>query len=139
MKISVILGVLQMSLGVCMKGFNALYFKSYVDFFFEFIPQIALLLALFGWMDTLIVAKWIFNVDIDAIEALSPLATDPGALPLSGSPSVITTMINIFLKTATTDTDVSYELMRGQRTISLICLLIAFVSVPIMLCVKPCW
>ena len=38
MKTSVILGVLQMSLGICMKGFNALYFGAYVDFFFEFIP-----------------------------------------------------------------------------------------------------
>ena len=38
MKIAVILGVLQMSLGITMKAFNALYFGRYVDFFFEFIP-----------------------------------------------------------------------------------------------------
>jgi V-type H+-transporting ATPase subunit a len=64
MKTSVILGVLQMSLGICMKGFNALYFRSYVDFFFEFIPQIALLWALFGWMDILIIVKWLHPVDL---------------------------------------------------------------------------
>lgn len=68
MKTSVILGVLQMSLGVTMKGFNALYFGQTVDFLFEFIPQICLLLALFGWMDTLIIAKWNYPVDITAIE-----------------------------------------------------------------------
>lgn len=38
MKIAVILGVLQMSLGVFMKGFNLLYFRKTVDFFFEFVP-----------------------------------------------------------------------------------------------------
>lgn len=38
MKLSVIFGVLQMSLGICMKAFNAHYFKSKIDFFFEFIP-----------------------------------------------------------------------------------------------------
>lgn len=71
MKISVILGVLQMSLGVTMKGLNALYFGHYVDFYFEFIPQILLLLCLFGWMDTLIIAKWLFAIDIDHLESLS--------------------------------------------------------------------
>jgi V-type H+-transporting ATPase subunit a len=38
MKLSVILGVLQMSLGICMKAFNASYFKNKLDFFFEFVP-----------------------------------------------------------------------------------------------------
>jgi V-type H+-transporting ATPase subunit a len=74
MKTSVILGVLQMSLGICMKGFNALYFGAYVDFFFEFIPQISLLLALFGWMDTLIIGKWLTHVNVEYLE-------DPGVHP----------------------------------------------------------
>ena len=38
MKLSVILGVGQMALGVCMKAINSLYFKRYVDFWFEFVP-----------------------------------------------------------------------------------------------------
>jgi V-type H+-transporting ATPase subunit a len=38
MKISVILGVLQMSLGIFMKALNAIYFKNHLDFIFEFIP-----------------------------------------------------------------------------------------------------
>ena len=47
-----------MSLGIIMKGLNSLYFRRMIDFIFEFIPQIILLLALFGWMDVLIIAKW---------------------------------------------------------------------------------
>ena len=38
MKLSVILGVMQMSLGVCMKALNSLYFKNKLDLLFEFVP-----------------------------------------------------------------------------------------------------
>lgn len=38
MKIAVILGVMQMALGVFIKALNSLYFKNYTDFFHEFIP-----------------------------------------------------------------------------------------------------
>jgi V-type H+-transporting ATPase subunit a len=38
MKYAVIIGVAQMSLGVCMKGLNAVHNKSKIDFFFEFLP-----------------------------------------------------------------------------------------------------
>lgn len=48
-----------MSLGVCLKGVNALYFKNKVDFILEFVPQITLLLVLFGYMDLLIINKWL--------------------------------------------------------------------------------
>lgn len=58
MKTSVILGVLQMSLGITMKAFNAAYFKNKLDFFFEFVPQIILMFVLFGYMDLLIITKW---------------------------------------------------------------------------------
>lgn len=82
-----------------MKGFNALYFGSYIDFCFEFIPQILLLLCLFGWMDTLIVAKWLFAIDLHYLEENYP-ASAPENQVLRGAPSVITTMINIFLNGA---------------------------------------
>ena len=61
MKLSVILGVSQMSLGIFMKAFNAYQFKSKVDFVFEFIPQIILLSSLFGYMNLLIIIKWLTN------------------------------------------------------------------------------
>lgn len=38
MKIALILGVLQMTLGIVLKGCNDIYFKRPIDFFFEFIP-----------------------------------------------------------------------------------------------------
>ena len=38
MKIAVIFAILQMSLGIILKGFNSIYFKKALDFIFEFIP-----------------------------------------------------------------------------------------------------
>jgi V-type H+-transporting ATPase subunit a len=75
MKLSVILGVLQMSLGVVMKAFNAIYFKNTIDFVFEFIPQIILLLVLFGYMDWIIIAKWLTDFTHRENDAPSVIST----------------------------------------------------------------
>jgi V-type H+-transporting ATPase subunit a len=123
MKISVILGVLQMSLGVIMKGLNAIYFRNYLDFIFEFIPQIILLLVLFGYMDWLIIAKWLTN--FTHIE--------------SRAPSVISTMIGVFLdfgkippgQVGVIGSDST------QTALSIICLVVALICVPTMLFPKP--
>ena len=82
MKLAVILGVLQMSLGVCLKGLNSIYFRRWLDFIHEFIPQIVLLWVLFGYMDILIIVKWLTNYEGKEYKA----------------PSVITMMISMGLK-----------------------------------------
>ena len=51
MKLSVILGVIHMSMGVFIKGMNAVYFRRYQDLVFEVITGLIILLGLFGWMD----------------------------------------------------------------------------------------
>lgn len=58
MKTSVILGVTQMTFGVCLKAMNAVYFKESLDFFFEFIPMIIFVLSLFGWVSKIKVFFW---------------------------------------------------------------------------------
>ena len=58
MKLSVILGVFQMTLGIILKGFNAIFEKDCVEFIFVFFPQLILMLILFGYMDFLIFVKW---------------------------------------------------------------------------------
>jgi V-type H+-transporting ATPase subunit a len=93
MKTAVIFAILQMSLGIIMKGFNALYFKNKLDFFFEFIPQIVLLLALFGWMDILIIGKWNMEKNVNTIADVG----SPEFNQVHYSPAIITTMIDIFL------------------------------------------
>jgi len=79
MKIAVIIGVVHMTAGVFLKASNAIFFHNWIDFIFEFIPQLAFMLLLFGYMDFLIIFKW---------------CTDWG-LWSNQAPSIITTMINM--------------------------------------------
>jgi len=47
-----------MTLGICLKGLNVLYFGDKLDFYHEVIPQILLLMSIVGYMDFLIISKW---------------------------------------------------------------------------------
>ena len=71
-----------MLLGVFVKATNTLHFKRIVEFVFEFIPQLLFMVLLFGYMDFLIVYKWL----------------KPWPLYAPDAPSIITTMINLPLK-----------------------------------------
>lgn len=82
MKLAVIYGVTQMTLGIICKGLNCIHRGSALDFIFEFIPQLVFLLCLFGFMDLLIILKWLTNWEGRTNEA----------------PSIISQMINIALK-----------------------------------------
>lgn len=59
MKIAVIIAVFHMTLGIFVKASNAIYFKNWLDFIFEFIPQLVFMTCLFAYMDFLIVFKWL--------------------------------------------------------------------------------
>lgn len=63
MKISVIIGILHMSMGVVTKGANAVYFGRWVVFFSEVLTGLIIMLGLFGWMDILIFAKWSYVME----------------------------------------------------------------------------
>lgn len=124
MKMSVIFGVTQMSIGIFMKAFNSVYFGTLVDFFFEFIPQITLLMCLFGFMNVLIIVKWL----------------TPWEGRTHRAPSIISIMISMFLSQGRVDVETDDALLwtaNTQQWICIILLLIAFVCVPTMLLVKP--
>ena len=70
MKIAVIIGVAHMTLGLILRGLNNVYFGRKVDFLFEFLPQLIILLALFGYMDFLIIVKWL--TDFTGMEDKAP-------------------------------------------------------------------
>eukprot|EP00540_Astrosyne_radiata_P006655 CAMPEP_0116840946 /NCGR_PEP_ID=MMETSP0418-20121206/10647_1 /TAXON_ID=1158023 /ORGANISM="Astrosyne radiata, Strain 13vi08-1A" /LENGTH=889 /DNA_ID=CAMNT_0004471309 /DNA_START=48 /DNA_END=2717 /DNA_ORIENTATION=+ len=61
MKLSVIFGIIQMFMGTCLKGSNAIFFGERLDFFFEFIPMVCFALSLFMYMVFLIFFKWCIN------------------------------------------------------------------------------
>ena len=59
MKLSVIIGVMHMSLGIFIKGLNCVYFDDWLSFFFEFVPQFTFMVLIFGYMDFMIIYKWL--------------------------------------------------------------------------------
>ena len=91
MKMSVIMGITQMSFGIVMKGVNARFFKHTMDFFLEFIPQLLFALSLFGYMIVLIFLKWSIdwnermqlgscNYDENGVAAACELGVQNGAV-----------------------------------------------------------
>merc|ERR1711972_685960 len=63
MKLSVLFGVLQMTVGVFLRWGNAIYEKSVVDFVCECLPMLVFMLCFFGWMDVMILYKWTHPID----------------------------------------------------------------------------
>jgi V-type H+-transporting ATPase subunit a len=123
MKISVILGVLQMGMGVFMKALNAIYRKNSVDFWFEFVPQIVLLFSLFGFMDWMIIAKW--TADFTHREYMAP--------------SIISTMIDMFLGLGAIPEGISPIIGSAgmQQGLSILFLILSLVCSILMLVPKP--
>jgi len=65
MKMSVIFGVVHMSMGIFIKGTNAVYNRDYATLITEVVAGYIILWGLFGWMDALIIAKWFHPIDIE--------------------------------------------------------------------------
>jgi len=106
-----------------MKGANALYHYKAIDFFFEFVPQIILMSCLFGYMDMLIIIKW-----------LTPWVGNEAA-----APPIIATMIGMFLKFGAIPegTQALVESPDYQQWLSTTLLLVGLLCVPTMLVIKP--
>jgi V-type H+-transporting ATPase subunit a len=127
MKMSVIIGVLQMILGLFLKGMNGIYFGDYVDFFFEFIPQLIFMCLLFGYMCLMIYIKWGTDWSDDTSKA----------------PSIISQLLMIFLNMGSTGPDnfktplFHREDFHFQESFQFNALIISVICIPVMLLVKP--
>ncbi|KAF8819018.1 putative vacuolar proton translocating ATPase subunit [Cardiosporidium cionae] len=62
MKFAIIVGFVQMFFGLCLRGLNAIYFRSKGDFLFTFLPQLIFFTGFVGYLVFLIVFKWITPV-----------------------------------------------------------------------------
>ncbi|KAG0474818.1 hypothetical protein HPP92_014504 [Vanilla planifolia] len=113
MKMSILLGVAQMNLGIVLSYFNAKFFGNSLNIWYQFIPQLIFLNSLFGYLSLLIIVKWCTGSNADLYHV----------------------MIYMFL--SPTDDLLENQLFPGQKTLQLVLLLLAFVSVPWMLIPKP--
>ncbi|CAE8616110.1 unnamed protein product [Polarella glacialis] len=110
MKLSVIIGVSQMIVGLCLRFSNALYERNMVDFCCECIPMMVFMVSFFGFMDYMILYKWV--------------------MPMDNPPSIINSMIAM----AMWGNDVNPMFGMGLPRL-LMC--ITMLSVPFMLVPKP--
>uniref|UniRef100_A0A0E0M633 V-type proton ATPase subunit a n=1 Tax=Oryza punctata TaxID=4537 RepID=A0A0E0M633_ORYPU len=113
MKLSILLGVAQMNLGIVMSYFNAKFFRNALNVWYQFIPQLIFLNSLFGYLSLLIIIKWCTGSKADLYHV----------------------MIYMFL--SPTDDLGENQLFPGQKLLQLVLLLLALVSVPWMLIPKP--
>jgi V-type H+-transporting ATPase subunit a len=125
MKLSVLIGVIQMTVGIILSAFNGIYFRhrwqNRYDFWFEFLPQIVFMLAIFGYMDFLILLKWSTNyMNVD---------------PHFEAPKLLNLLIAMFQSPMKLDP--AYELYSGQHAVQNVLVVLAVVSVPTMLFLKP--
>ena len=121
MKISVIIGVLQMFLGLILRGLNNIYFKDQISFYFEFIPYIIFFVFLFGYMILLIYIKWLTNYSLNTSQA----------------PSIITILMNLALKLGSVDGKPVWGTLELEQFINKILFLVSILCIPVMLMVKP--
>ncbi|KAB2043264.1 hypothetical protein ES319_D01G004000v1 [Gossypium barbadense] len=113
MKMSILLGVAQMNLGILISYSNATFFGNSLNIWFQFIPQMIFLNSLFGYLSLLIIVKWCTGSQADLYHI----------------------MIYMFL--SPTDELGDNQLFPYQKTVQLVLLLLALVSVPWMLLPKP--
>ncbi|KAG0280376.1 H(+)-transporting V0 sector ATPase subunit a [Linnemannia gamsii] len=126
MKMSVILGVIHMSFGICMVYYNAKFYRKPIDIYAGFIPQMIFMQVLFGYLTLMILYKWSVNwFETDAA----------GHMLRNSPPSLLNTMIYMFLSPGTVaEADRLYP---GQAFVQGVLVLIAFICIPWMLFVKP--
>ena len=123
MKLSVIMGVLQMLFGIFLSFWNHTHFKNTINIFCQFIPEIVFICSIFGYMNTLIFFKWLnFSADRSGC-----------------APSILITLINMFLGKYPTEKDhCSLQLFYwGQKNIQITLIILALICVPWMLAIKP--
>lgn len=126
MKMSVILGVLHMTLAICLQVPNFIHFKKRSSIITEFVPQILFLHSLFGYLILMIVYKW----SVDWYET-----DENGTVFRNNPPSLLNTLIYMFLKPGNVEAE--KQLYPGQAFVQTCLLLLAVVCVPWMLLAKP--
>lgn len=125
MKLSIVLGVVQMVLGICLSYLNAKQYKHPVDVWYVFVPQMIFMNAIFGYLVFLIILKWSINWDSPECNA------DPNCV----APDLKTVLINMFMAPGSLPAE--GRLYGMQNLVQTILLIAAVIAVPWMLLPKP--
>lgn len=112
MKISVLFGVFQMTVGVFLRFGNAIHERNWTDFIFECIPMLFFMICFFGYMDFMIMYKWV--------------------TPMANPPSIINSLICMMM-----GGNDPAPLFEGSIFFQKILFAIIVATVPLMLIPKP--
>jgi len=137
MKMSVILGVSQMTVGIFLKLMNNIYFRRWLDVIVESIPELVFMSFTFGYMSLLIFRKWSIQYLPHPPDCFSHdcAGVIVGGYPLKAAPPmIITTMIKMFNVEAL---EPENQLYFGQVQFQNYLLLCAVIALPILLLGKP--
>nr|XP_015208620.1 PREDICTED: V-type proton ATPase 116 kDa subunit a isoform 4 isoform X1 [Lepisosteus oculatus] len=119
MKMSVVLGIIQMIFGVILSLFNHMHFKNTVNIVFQFIPEIIFITCLFGYMVFMIIFKWC-QYDVHSSQI---------------APSILIHYINMFLFNYGDSSNA--PLYSYQQEVQSFLVVLAVIAVPWMLLFKP--
>jgi len=123
MKLSVIIGVTQMTYGLFLKLSNHIQEGDMISVFFEFVPQFIFMMSFFGYMCFLIIYKWCIDWRTSSLPA---------------TPSLITVLIKMILGIGTiSDETQIFNSADSQKTIQEILVFLMAISIPWMLVFKP--
>ena len=95
MKISIVVGVLQMTVGIVLSLLNHLCYRDWKKVFFQFIPEFVFFQGIFGYLVFTILYKW--SVDWTSADGV-PHIVGAGPEP---APSLLTLLINMFMAPTT--------------------------------------
>uniref|UniRef100_A0A8C1MML3 V-type proton ATPase subunit a n=1 Tax=Cyprinus carpio TaxID=7962 RepID=A0A8C1MML3_CYPCA len=118
MKMSVIIGVIHMTFGVCLSLFNYIHFNDISSVFLVLIPELCFMLCLFGYLIFMVIYKWV---------VYGPMTSD-------SAPSILIHFIDMFLFTENKDNKPLYT---GQMVVQKVLVIVAVLSVPVLLLGKP--
>ncbi|XP_062377202.1 V-type proton ATPase 116 kDa subunit a 3 [Sardina pilchardus] len=118
MKMSVIIGVIHMTFGVCLSFFNYIHFGQLSSVFLVLLPELVFMLSLFGYLVFMVIFKWV---------AFGPWDSDR-------APSILIHFIDMFLFAQNPDNPPLYP---GQMIVQRVLVVLALSSVPVLLLGKP--
>uniref|UniRef100_A0A665T7H9 V-type proton ATPase subunit a n=1 Tax=Echeneis naucrates TaxID=173247 RepID=A0A665T7H9_ECHNA len=118
MKMSVIIGIIHMTFGVCLSFFNYVHFGQISSVFFVLIPELFFMICLFGYLVFMVVYKWI---------AYKPAQS-------KSAPSILIHFIDMFLFAENAENPPLYY---GQSVVQKVLVVLALCSVPFLLLGKP--
>uniref|UniRef100_A0A673NKS0 V-type proton ATPase subunit a n=1 Tax=Sinocyclocheilus rhinocerous TaxID=307959 RepID=A0A673NKS0_9TELE len=118
MKMSVIIGVIHMTFGVCLSVFNYIHFREISSVFLVLIPELCFMLCLFGYLIFMVIYKWL---------VYGPMTSD-------SAPSILIHFIDMFLFTENKDNKPLYT---DQMVVQKVLVIVAVLSVPVLLLGKP--